>query len=53
MIADVANEKIGASATAEDLAMVPPDLKSRVSFVTQEALMSCVEQVRLLVCTPP
>jgi hypothetical protein len=49
VFADVANDKIDAPATADELAMVPPDLKSRISLASFEALLFCVEQLQLLV----
>ena len=49
--ADVTSDKLRAPATAEELAMVPPDPKSRVSFATPDALMCCAEHVKSLVRT--
>jgi hypothetical protein len=49
VFADVADGKIQAPATAGELAMVPPDLKSRISLASSEALLLCVERLQLLV----
>lgn len=47
--ADVASQKTVAPAAAEEMALLPPDLKARVSCVSHDALQCSLEMMQKIV----
>lgn len=43
LAADVASGKVKAPATAEELAMLPPDVKAAPSFLPHDTLLLCLQ----------